>query len=167
MKINFNDEQIIKRIEKALGFKLYAWQRRYLCLDDMKINKDYRGCGNSTIYAVKQLLTLERKLNLQWPSNDIELLIDHNGCSKMMQKMMKPRIENIDYKLKSVGFETCLVNKRANSDITLQVEMKGLEEFKSDVEKYCNLIDEATDKLEQAEKISLKLKNVEFNLTIN
>ena len=106
MEINFNDEQIIKRIEKALGFTLYRWQRRYLCLDDMELNPDYRCVGNSTIYIVKQLLTLDRKLNIKWPSNDIELLIDHNPKSNNMKKMMKPVIENIDYKLKSVGFET-------------------------------------------------------------
>lgn len=167
MKINFNDEKTIKRIEKALGFTLYRWQRRYLCLDDMKINPDYRYCGNSTIYIVKQLLTLDGKLNLMWSSKDIELLIDHNGGSKMMQNMMKPMIESINYKLKSVGFETCLVDKNPNSNITLQVEVRGLEEFKSDVEKYCNLIEEATTKLEQAEKVSSKLKNVEFYLNIN
>lgn len=116
MKVNFNDEQNIKLIEKALGFTLYRWQRRYLCLDDMVINTDYRCCGNSTIYIVKQLLTLDRKLNLKCSPNDIELLIDHNSKSNNMKKMMKPMIENIDYKLKSVGFDTCLVEK--NETIT-------------------------------------------------
>lgn len=113
MKVNFNDEQNIKLIEKALGFTLYRWQRRYLCLDDMVINTDYRCCGNSTIYIVKQLLTLDRKLNLKCSPNDIELLIDHNSKSNNMKKMMKPMIENIDYKLKSVGFDTCLVEKQS------------------------------------------------------
>lgn len=115
MKINFNDEQTIKLIEKALGFTLYRWQRRYLCLDDMEINTDYRCCGNSTIYIVKQLLTLDRKLNLKCSSNDIELLIDHKSKSVNMKKIMKPMIESIDYKLKSVGFETCLVELRTTN----------------------------------------------------
>ncbi len=117
MKINFNDEQTIKLIEKALGFTLYRWQRRYLCLDDMKLNPDYRCVGNSTIYIVKQLLTLDKNLNLKWSLNDIELLIDHNPKSNNMKKMMKPMIENIDYKLKSVGFETCLVEKNETISI--------------------------------------------------
>ena len=59
MKVNFNDEQNIKLIEKALGFTLYRWQRRYLCLDDMEINTDYRCCGNSTIrYHLANILNL-------------------------------------------------------------------------------------------------------------
>ncbi|MFZ6624498.1 hypothetical protein ACOXU5_02270 [Vagococcus fluvialis] len=79
----------------------------------MEINTDYRCCGNSTIYIVKQLLTLDRKLNLKCSPNDIELLIDHKSKSNNMKKMMKPMIENIDYKLKSVGFDTCLVEKQS------------------------------------------------------
>ena len=107
-KINFSDEKVISKIEKALGFKLYAWQKRYLFLDDMKINPDYRGCGNSTIYAVKKLLTLDKKISLNWPSDDIRFLIDHRPEFSGMQNIMKPFILDIDRKLKSSGFETCL-----------------------------------------------------------
>lgn len=167
MKINFNDEKTIERIEKALGFKLYPWQVRYLQSENMKINPGYRGCGNSTIYAVKQLLTLDGKLNLTWTSKDIEFLIDRGGKSRVMQGMMKPMIENIDYKLKSVGFETCLYTGESIGKLTLQVEMDGLEEAMRSVEKYCSLIDEATSKLEQAEQISKRLKDTEFNITLN
>lgn len=167
MKLDFFNQDVISRIEKALGFNLYPWQVKYLQLDNMEINPNYRGCGNSTIYAVKQLLTLDDKLNLTWPSKDIELLIDRGGKSKVMQGMMKPMIENIDYKLKSVGFETCLYTGKSIGTLTLQVEIDGLEEAMRSVEKYCSLIDEATSKLEQAEQISKRLKDTEFNITLN
>lgn len=167
MKLDFFNQDVINRIEKALGFTLYPWQVNYLQLDNMEINPNYRGCGNSTIFIVKQLLTLDRRLNLHWPSKDIEYLIDYKSESEMIQKMMKPMIENIDYKLKSVGFETCIYTGKSIGTLTLQVEMDGLEEARRSVEKYCSLIDEATSKLEQAEQISKRLKDTEFNITLN
>lgn len=116
MKINFTDERTIHLIEKALGFKLYRWQRNYLYLDDMKVNTDYRHCGNSTIYIVKQLLTLDMEINLKHSSNDIKFLIDYNPESNTVRRMMKPMIETIDRKLKSVGFKTCVIEKEPNSN---------------------------------------------------
>ncbi|MBW9298288.1 hypothetical protein D9N16_05835 [Lactococcus raffinolactis] len=115
-KINFSDGKVISKIEKALGFKLYAWQKRYLFLDDMKINHDYRGCGNSTIYAVKKLLTLDKKISLNWDSNDIRFLIDHRPEFSGMQNIMKPFILDIDRKLKSSGFETCLYGTKMSNE---------------------------------------------------
>lgn len=106
--LDFLDKEVIRKIEKALGFKLYRWQIRYLSLDDMKINPDYRGCGNSTIYAVKKLLTLDKRLSLTWMSSDIKFLIDFKPECGGVQRAMKPFVMDIDMKLKSVGFETCL-----------------------------------------------------------
>lgn len=166
MNFDLNNPEVIKKIEKALGFSLYRWQRRYLSLENMKINPDYRSCGNSTIFIVKQLLTLDRKLNLTWASNDIELLIDHNSKDKNMQKLMKPMIETIDYKLKSVGFETCLIRPKKQSEMVINLTVDGLDETLKKVEKYCKLINEAAIKLEQAEEISKKLKNAEFKVNL-
>lgn len=115
-KINFSDKKVISKIEKSLGFKLYAWQKQYLFLDDMKINPDYRGCGNSTIYAVKKLLTLDKKISLNRPSNDIIFLIDHRPEIVGMQNIMKPFILDIDRKLKSSGFETCLYETKMSNE---------------------------------------------------
>ena len=116
IKINFSDRKVISKIEKALGFKLYAWQKRYLFLDDMKINPDYRGCGNSTIYAVKKLLTLDKKISLNRHSNDIRFLIDHRPEIIGMQNIMKPFILDIDRKLKSSGFKTCLYETKMSNE---------------------------------------------------
>lgn len=106
--LDFLDKEVIRKIEKALGLKLYMWQIRYLSLDDMKINPDYRGCGNSTIYAVKKLLTLDKNLSLNWDASDIRFLIDHKSGFSRMQRIMRPFILDIDKKLKSVGFKTCI-----------------------------------------------------------
>ena len=106
--LDFLDKEVIRKIEKALGFKLYRWQIRYLYLNDMKISPDYRGCGNSTIYAVKKLLTLDKNLSLNWDASDIRFLIDHRPGFSRMQRKMRPFILDIDKKLKSSGFETCV-----------------------------------------------------------
>ena len=114
--LDFLDKEDIRRIEKALGFKLYRWQIRYLSLDDMKINPDYRGYGNSTIYAVKKLLTLDKNLSLNWGASDIRFLIDHRPGSSRMQRIMRPFILDIDKKLKSAGFETCLKGTKMSGE---------------------------------------------------
>nr|DAM22741.1 MAG TPA: hypothetical protein [Caudoviricetes sp.] len=109
MKIDFFDVGVIQKIEVALGFELYPWQKQYLQAEDMEINPNYRWCGNSTIYAVKKLLTLGVA------SDDISLFIDHGSKSKAVQHMMRPMIENIDYKLKKVGFKTNLIEQKPKS----------------------------------------------------
>ncbi|MDN5440231.1 MAG: hypothetical protein L0F96_03325 [Lactococcus lactis] len=126
--LDFLDKEDIRRIEKALGFKLYRWQIRYLSLDDMKINPDYRGCGNSTIYAVKKLLTLDKNLSLNWGASDIRFLIDHRPGSSRMQRIMRPFILDIDKKLKSAGFETCLKGTKMSGEtvnLSLVMELAG------------------------------------------
>lgn len=109
MKIDFSDLGVIQKIEEALNFELYPWQKQYLQDENMEINPNYRRCGNSTIYAVKKLLTLGVA------SDDISLFIDYGSKSKAVQHMMRPMIENIDYKLKKVGFKTNLIEQNPKS----------------------------------------------------
>lgn len=95
----------IKQIELAMGFKLYKWQEHYL-LNDFNINHNYRCAGNTTIYAIKKLLTLKEVIDIN--SNNIGKLIDYNPSGRMALNIFREELKEINEKLVAVGFVTCL-----------------------------------------------------------
>ena len=53
-------EELFQKIEKALGFKLFTWQKSFL------ITGEYRRIGDTTARSIKQLLE-DKEINLQIP----------------------------------------------------------------------------------------------------
>ncbi|MBS7578446.1 MULTISPECIES: hypothetical protein [unclassified Enterococcus] len=101
--INYDDT---KKIEFALGFELRYFQIRYL-LGETQLNSDYRNQGNSTIFAVKELLTKKGRYDYDLDSSDLSLFIDYRGNSTIMRRIMRPMIKEINRKLVEAGFHTC------------------------------------------------------------
>lgn len=53
-------EEMFQKIEKALGFKLFTWQKSFL------LTGEYRRIGDTTARNIKQLLE-DKEINLQIP----------------------------------------------------------------------------------------------------
>lgn len=98
-------QHAFKQIELAMGFKLYSWQKHYL-INDFSIDYNYRGVGNTTIYAIKKLLTLEENIDID--SSDISKLIDYKPLGITNLNLFRKEIKEINDKLVAVGFVTCL-----------------------------------------------------------
>lgn len=124
--MNEINETTIKKIEQAMGFKLYPWQRYYLYFG-FELSEYYRGAGNTTIYAIKKLLTLEEELDLN-KDEDLFKLVDY--CPSMRAlNAFRSMIEDINDKLKSVGLRTCVrdTNKMLTVEITTNRETGATE----------------------------------------
>lgn len=112
--------EMIKKIEKALGFKLYPWQTNYL-LNDFALNRNYRGCGNTTIYAIKKLITINEEIDID-KTDDLLKLIDY--CpSSIALKSLKKMIIDINDKLLQENIKTCVKgNKVINVAMAVNVD---------------------------------------------
>lgn len=109
-------EEVMSKIEKAMGFTLYPWQKHYL-LNDFGLNHNYRCAGNTTIFAIKKLLTLKEVIEID--SNNISKLCDFNPGRSI--GWFRNDLKIINDKLTSVGFITCLkVNEEPVLEITLE-----------------------------------------------
>lgn len=53
-------EELFQKIEKALGFRLFTWQKTFI------ISGEYRRIGDTTARSIKHLLE-DREINLQLP----------------------------------------------------------------------------------------------------
>ena len=116
-------EEVISKIEKAMGFTLYPWQKHYL-LNDFGLNHNYRCAGNITVFAIKKLLTLEEVIDID--SNNISKLCDFNPARSI--GWFRTDLKLINNKLTSVGFITCLkVNEEPVLEITLDHVLSKLE----------------------------------------
>lgn len=124
--MNEINETTIKKIEQAMGFKLYPWQRYYLYFG-FELSEYYRGAGNTTIYAIKKLLTLEEELDLN-KDEDLFKLVDYCPNERVLH-MFRPTISDINDKLKSVGLRTCVrdTNKMITVEITTNRETGATE----------------------------------------
>lgn len=115
--------EVISRIEKAMGFTLYTWQKHYL-LNDFGLNHNYRCAGNTTIFAIKKLLTLKEVIDID--SNDISKLCDFNPTRSV--GWFRSDLKIINDKLTSAGFITCLkVNEEPILEITLEHALSKVE----------------------------------------
>lgn len=140
--MNEINETTIKKIEQAMGFRLYPWQRYYLDFG-FELNRHYRCAGNTTIYAIKKLLTLEEELDLN-KDEDLFKLVDY--CPSMRAlNAFRSTIEDINDKLKSVGLRTCVrdTDKMITVEITTncgsgatEVKCNGLRVNTDGVESY-------------------------------
>lgn len=118
-------QEVIERIELAMGFKLYKWQEHYL-LNDFGLNHNYRCAGNTTIYAIKKLLTLEEVIDID--SFEIRRLCDYDPTGKGHIGWFKKELRFINDKLTLGGFITCLkVNQEPAFEITLEHKLSKLE----------------------------------------
>lgn len=99
---NMFTNKVIKKIEEAIGFKLYPWQKSFL-EKEFELNHKYRCVGNSTIFAIKKLLTINDRFSIE--SSRVAELFDYVPLGFQMDRNF---IEGINKKLLSAGFDTCL-----------------------------------------------------------
>ncbi|MFJ7951542.1 hypothetical protein ACIQZG_08445 [Lysinibacillus sp. NPDC096418] len=113
--------ETIPFIEKALGFKLYDWQRAYL-LEESYSEPTGRAVGRTTAYIVKLLLTNDRVIDSN-KNEDIQQYKDLQ--SSHYGDIFKHELRMIDDKLTSVGLRTCLLKPKKNvlRNIQIGVEM--------------------------------------------
>lgn len=106
-----------------MGFTLYPWQKHYL-LNDFGLNHNYRYAGNTTIYAIKKLLTLKEAIDID--SRSISKLCDYNLAGSI--GWFRTDLKIINDKLTSAGFITCLkVNEEPVLEITLEHALSKVE----------------------------------------
>jgi len=108
-------ESMIPLIEKALGFKLYDWQRAYL-LGESYAEPTERRSGRTTVYVIKLLLTNREPINIKFDAMKYK---DHRGVhyTDFFRKFMR----EIDEKLTDVGLTTRSVKPKQNRGITIEV----------------------------------------------
>ena len=110
-----------KKIEKALGFKLYKWQRNYIMMSSDYIPYD-RGCGATTAFILRHLLDYGEKIGTYQDSllfksykninynlyfNIFPVDRDRDCYSDYVFKYYPNYVIKIDRLLKSVGIDTC------------------------------------------------------------
>lgn len=75
-------EELFQKIEKALGFKLFTWQKSFL------ITGEYRRIGDTTARSIKQLLE-DKEINLQIPPRNARQRFEQNELLRIYD-MLKP-----------------------------------------------------------------------------
>lgn len=108
-------EELIPLIEKALGFKLYEWQRAYL------LEKPYsepleRATGRTTVYVIKLLLTNREPINIKFDAMKYK---DHRG--EHYTDFFRNFMGEIDAKLTAVGLPTRTVKPKQSRGVTIEV----------------------------------------------
>ena len=75
-------EELFQKIEKALGFKLFTWQKSFL------ITGEYRRIGDTTARSIKQLLE-DKEINLQIPPRNARQRFEQQELLRIYD-MLKP-----------------------------------------------------------------------------
>ena len=75
-------EELFQKIEKALGFKLFTWQKSFL------ITVEYRRIGDTTARSIKQLLE-DKEINLQIPPRNARQRFEQKELLRIYD-MLKP-----------------------------------------------------------------------------
>ena len=75
-------EELFQKIEKALGFKLFTWQKTFL------ITGEYRRIGDTTARSIKQLLE-DKEINLQIPPRNARQRFEQKELLRIYD-MLKP-----------------------------------------------------------------------------
>ncbi len=109
-------EEMIPLIEKALGFKLYDWQRAYL-LEEQHSKPKERASGRTTAYIVKLLLTNHEPIDIKFHAMRYK---DHQGVH--YTDFFRNFMREIDEKLTNVGLPTCTVKPKSNNR-TIEIEI--------------------------------------------
>ena len=104
-----NWNKTFKKVEEALGFKLYNWQKEYIRMDcdDMP---SYRACGRTTAFVLRYLLNYEVKICrscLKLPEYyNWAFPIDEEHGKNYKREWYPWFVKDIDTKLKHTGLET-------------------------------------------------------------
>lgn len=104
-------KSMLPYIEKALGFKLYDYQKNYLLFGHTMPR--VRGNGTTIAMITKLLLTSKEALNMNEPEKYCDWMHSHIMPE---DRLRYARVEwrndfyEIRHKLKSVGFRTCDIN---------------------------------------------------------
>lgn len=100
----------ISRVEDALGFKLYCWQKTYIA------NGEFRRYGETTAKILKELLDIEgAPIDYRRPTGSA------------LERMYRDELLEIKEKLDAAGIKTrnvLLTNKYKNLNITISTKEK-------------------------------------------
>lgn len=108
--------EMISLIEKALGFELYEWQKRYL-MDEPHEVPNGRAVGRTTAYIIRLLLTNDKPIEV----DSLKRYVDHG--SSHYEYFFRSEVKYIHDKLTDVGIPTQLVVKRKpKQSIAIAVE---------------------------------------------
>lgn len=75
-------EELFQKIEKALGFRLFTWQKTFI------ISGEYRRIGDTTARSIKQLLE-DKEINLQIPPRNARQRFEQMELLRIYD-MLKP-----------------------------------------------------------------------------
>lgn len=73
-------EELFQKIEKALGFRLFTWQKTFL------ISGEYRRIGDTTARSIKQLLE-DKEINLQIPPRNARQRFEQNELLRIYDQL--------------------------------------------------------------------------------
>ena len=73
-------EELFQKIEKALGFRLFTWQKTFL------IYGEYRRIGDTTARSIKQLLE-DKEINLQIPPRNARQRFEQNELLRLYDQL--------------------------------------------------------------------------------
>lgn len=113
-----NWSKTFEKVEEAMGFKLYDWQKDYISMEIDDIPVGGRGNGKTVAFILRHLLNYEDKLiGFNHPYECEKQLgswywskfpVDETYITVAEQKgYYEKLVKEIDRKLKSVGLETC------------------------------------------------------------
>lgn len=105
-------ENVFKKIEQALGFELYDWQKDYISMKIDSIPVGGRRNGKTVAYIVRHLLNYEVKLGeyvdvFKWRNGYFPC--DRFTSFQYTHYWYPQLVMDIDCKLKSVGLDTCFL----------------------------------------------------------
>lgn len=73
-------EELFQKIEKALGFRLFTWQKTFI------ISGEYRRIGDTTARSIKQLLE-DKEINLQIPPRNARQRFDEKELLRLYNQL--------------------------------------------------------------------------------
>lgn len=104
----FEKEQMLKRVERALGFKLFIWQKTYI------VDGVFRQYGRTTAECLRELLnTGLPPVDYSKPAPDINEKIRRQEMKKIQEKLIAEGIEtrtifwSASQKMKTEKYATC------------------------------------------------------------
>lgn len=101
-----------EKIEKALGFKLYDWQKRYIRYE-IDVFPSGRGNGKTLAFALRQLLTYEVRMPFpKSPNAYYSLFVCDRNSPKSYTDWYVRYVYDLGMKLDANGIETMFIFKK-------------------------------------------------------
>lgn len=106
-KLTFGE--MMQRVEMAMGFKLYEWQKQYIAYGSIAFFPEERRIGRTTAHILRMLLTSTEPIYI----NDI---VPDECHGRMYAKLYKKEVCKIRDKLVSSGIQIPEIKKGMRRD---------------------------------------------------